>query len=315
MTRQWRMQSARREKVPILVGIAGASGSGKTFSALRIARGMQEVIGGDIAVIDTEARRALHYADRFRFHHIQFDAPFGSLDYLEALEYAHAKGARNIVVDSCSHEHEGSGGMLEYHEAEVKRLGGTDYAKRERVKMLAWQAPKGARRRLINRILQMEGNFVFCFRAKKGLKIRTGEEPLELGWVPISGDEWVYEMTLSCLLYPASGGVPTWRTQYPGERMAMKLPAQFRDLFLSEPRAIDEGHGRALAQWARGGDAPAATPAPSRLGAEGQAGELDEGAPADEPCWAPVAGRRCRLVAGHRGGHEPESSAPEGEGG
>ena len=40
---------------------------------------------GDIHVIDTEARRALHYASYFKFRHTPFDAPFGSLDYLAAM--------------------------------------------------------------------------------------------------------------------------------------------------------------------------------------------------------------------------------------
>lgn len=287
------MRPAVREQVPILVGLCGPSGSGKTYSALRVAQGMQSLTGGDIAVIDTEARRALHYADQFRFLHVDFRAPFGSLDYLEAIQYAHGKGARNIVVDSASHEHEGPGGLLESHEAEIQRLAGSDHARRERVKMLAWQRPKAARRRLLNTLLQLDGNFIFCFRAKEKIKMQPGKEPLHLGWMPIAGEEWVFEMVLNILLYPASGGVPTWRTNEPGERQMMKLPAQFRALF-GATRPLDEEHGRALAEWARGGAARQPAPATPRDDA------------AEQPCWAPVAGRRCKLAAGHAGNHVPE---------
>ena len=77
MGRTFEDREAVREQVPLLVGLMGPSGGGKTFSALRLATGFQRVSGGDIFVIDTEARRALHYADRFKFRHIAFPAPFG----------------------------------------------------------------------------------------------------------------------------------------------------------------------------------------------------------------------------------------------
>ena len=54
---------AKRENVTVLLSLAGQSGSGKTFSALRLAKGMAPA--GKIAFIDTEARRALHYAGQF----------------------------------------------------------------------------------------------------------------------------------------------------------------------------------------------------------------------------------------------------------
>ena len=101
----------RNGGTPILIGLVGPSGSGKTYSALRLATGIQSVVGGDIFVIDTEARRSLHYADKFNFRFLQFDPPFGPLDYLAAIRHCVSKGAKTIVVDSMSHEHEGKGGV------------------------------------------------------------------------------------------------------------------------------------------------------------------------------------------------------------
>ena len=121
-------KEARAESpVPLLIGLTGPSGSGKTFSALRIATGIKEVVGGEIFVVDTEQRRALHYAERFDFKHVNFEAPFGSLDYLEALRFCKAQGAGVVVIDSCSHEHDGPGGLLEQHETELTRMAGDDY--------------------------------------------------------------------------------------------------------------------------------------------------------------------------------------------
>ena len=145
------------------------------------------------------------------------------------------------------------------HDRELDRLGGDDWGKRERVKMLAWQKPKADRRTLINGLLQLEANFIFCFRAKetaKPVKVNGKTEIVPQGFMPIAGDEFVFEQTVNCLLLPAAGGVPTWRSEQVGERTMMKLPEQFRALF-AEANPLSEEHGRAMATWARGGDAAA----------------------------------------------------------
>jgi hypothetical protein len=70
-------------------------------------------------------------------------------------------------------------------------------------------------------------------------------------------------MTVNCLLLPASKGVPTWQSENLGERQMIKSAAQFAKIF-ERSRPLDEEIGRALAQWARGNDAPrSAAPTPS----------------------------------------------------
>lgn len=256
-TRTFNDSLAVRGETPLLVGLVGPSGTGKTYSALRLARGAQEVGGGDIGVIDTEAGRAKHYADKFKFRHLDFGAPFSPLDYLAAIEHFVKKGVKHIVIDSMSHEHEGRGGVLEMHSAELDRMAGNDYKKRDSMSMLAWSKPKQQRRRLLNEIVQMRANVFFCFRAKEKIKPVKGGQPLQLGWMPIAGEEFVYEMTLKFALLPGAGGVPSWRSEYPGEQAMMKLPAQFQHLF-AQPRQLSEEIGRDLALWASGKDtAPA----------------------------------------------------------
>lgn len=245
---------AVREHVPLMIGLMGPSGSGKTYSALRLGTGIQQVSGGEIFVIDTEARRALHYASRFKFRHVVFSAPFGPLDYLAAIEHCVRKGAKVIIVDSMSHEHEGPGGVLEMHEAEVQRLSRGDAAKAEKVKMLAWSKPKQARRRMINSILQQPCNFIFCFRAKEKIKVERGKDPEPRGFMPIAGEEFVYEMTLNALLLPNAGGVPEWASNEIGEKQMIKLPEQFRELLLGTKGPLSETVGKELATWAAGDD-------------------------------------------------------------
>jgi ABC-type dipeptide/oligopeptide/nickel transport system ATPase subunit len=253
-TRVFEDKPAVREKVPLLVGLMGPSGSGKTFSALRLATGIQSVSGGDIYFIDTEAKRGLHYADRFKYRHMEFCAPFGSLDYLAAITHCVKKGAGVVVVDSMSHEHDGPGGVLEQHEQELDRMAGQDYAKRNAMNLIAWAKPKAARRQLISGLLQLNCNFVFCFRAKEKAKPvkRDNKTVIEnQGWMPIAGEEFVYEQTINCLLLPSSNGVPTWRSDEPGERAMMKLPEQFRPMFQAG-QTLDETVGARMAEWSAG---------------------------------------------------------------
>ena len=263
MTRTFTDSPAVRERVQLLIGLIGPSGGGKTLSALRLAAGIQRVAGGEVYFIDTEAKRALHYAydpqaDKgFRFRHLPFGSPFGPLDYLAAIDHCVSKGAKTIIIDSMSHEHEGPGGVLEMHTEEVPRLARAWNSTPDKVKISAWAKPKAERRRLLNSIVQHECNFIFCFRAKEKLKIITGKTPKPLGWMAIAGEEFVYEMTARMLLPPNADGVPQWGSDKEGEQTTTKLPQQFHDIFRkSDP--LSEDIGEAMARWAAGApEAPA----------------------------------------------------------
>lgn len=268
MSRQFQASDAVRSNVPLLVGLMGPSGGGKTYSALSLASGIQSVAGGDIYGVDTEAKRMLHYADQFRFKHVEFGAPFGSLDYLECLTWCVKQGARVIVVDSLSHEHSGPGGYLDTQDQELRRMAGEDYGtwKAEKYKMLSWAKPSANRRRFIDGLLQLPASFVFCFRAKEKIKPEKNDrgkvEIKEMGWMPLGGDDFVYEMTAACLLPPGARGVPRWQAEHDGERSMMKLPSQFFGL-LDDGKPLSARHGEAMAKWAAGGGKPAAKPEPT----------------------------------------------------
>lgn len=251
---------ARREMTPLWCSLGGPSGCGKTYSALRIAMGIQSVTGGEVFGIDTEGRRMLHYADDFKFRHVPFGPPFRSLDYLDAVRHCAKQGARVIVIDSLSHEHEGSGGYLEYHAAEEARMFNNAAAK-----FAAWQRPAKERNDLIQGLLQLPISFVFCFRAKE--KLKPGKEKAgdgkeksvmrELGWMPIGGQQFIYEMTVSCLLPPGCNGVPDWDVEKwsQEQKLWIKKPKQFLQLFKPDVQLTEE-IGKQLALWSNGGAAP-----------------------------------------------------------
>ena len=252
MERTFEDHLAVREMTPLLIGLAGPSGCGKTYSALRLANGIQRVSGGKIFGIDTEGRRMLHYADEFNFQHVPFNPPFGSLDYLLAIRYCAEHGAHIVIVDSMSHEHEGSGGYLELHAAEEERLQGNAAAR-----FAAWQVPSKERNHLIQGILQLPLTFVFCFRSKE--KLKPGKEDgksvmRELGWMPIGGQAFLYEMTVCCLLPPNARGTPSWKTEDFSEEQALwiKKGKAFDGLF-KQKQQLTEEIGEAMAKWATGG--------------------------------------------------------------
>lgn len=252
-------KAATRGKVPLMVGLMGPSGGGKTFSALRLATGIKRVTGGDVFLIDTEARRSLHYADQFDFRHVQFDAPFGSLDYLEAIKHCVSRGAGVVIVDSLSHEHEGPGGVLEMHDQECDRLMKLWGSKRrDAVQMSAWAKPKADRRRFINSLLQLQVSLIACFRSKEKIRPVKGGKPEDLGWMPIAGEEFLYEMTAATLLLPGSNGTPTWHADRPGEQQMIKLPRQFQEMF-AKRQQLSEDIGEQMARWADGGSAGASS--------------------------------------------------------
>lgn len=58
MSASFSFRPAARENVSLLLAFAGASGSGKTYTALTVAKGLAG--GKPIAFVDTEARRGLH---------------------------------------------------------------------------------------------------------------------------------------------------------------------------------------------------------------------------------------------------------------
>jgi len=260
MTRTFDLKPARRTRTPLIIGIVGPSSSGKTKSALRLADGFSRVQPGDIAVIDTEAGRASQHADAHKFLHLPFGEPFGPDDYIGAFETCIRAGVKTIVVDSMSHQWEGSGGVLDMHEAALDKMAGDDWKKRERCTMAAWIKPKAAHNRMKQFVLQQQVNWILCFRAKEKIKPVKGDEPLNLGWQPLGAPDLIYEMLVKILLLPGVDGVPTWTSDKIGERALMKLPGWFRDLF-AKPRQLDEDIGEQLARWATGGDDGAPTSA------------------------------------------------------
>ncbi len=240
-----------RSETPIIVGIAGPTKSGKTMSALRLATGLAG--GGAIAVINTEGALGRIYADRFTYIGVDLEAPFSPLRYAEAIEEAKKIKPAVLVIDSGSHAHDGPGGLLDWHEAELDRMAGQDYKKRERCTWTAWIKPKDAENKMIYSLLGLNCPVVLAFRAKERIKIVKGADPVNLGWQPIAG-RITFETIFTLILPPNSKGVP--------DLDASEMREPF-DTMVPRGKPVDEALGRALAVWSKGGAAPVATTKPS----------------------------------------------------
>lgn len=284
-----------REDAALIVGVCGASGSGKTLSALMIARGLA---GGDdskIGVIDTESGRALHYAPargekpsatKFGFRHLDLRPPFTPEAYMGAIRAAEAAGFPVIMIDSCSHEWEGEGGLHDEHDdlvsAAVERQREQALEKgwrfdevvaADKASIACWKKPKERHKKFISRLLQCKSHLVLCLRADEKMRMETIEEerngrtfkktviiaakdlPPHERWQPICEKRMPYELTVSLLLTPNDPGTP----------IPLKLQAQHMGAFpMIEGKfsKIGEASGAALAQWAKGsGDGTPPDPA------------------------------------------------------
>ena len=260
---------AVRENTSLIIGIAGASGGGKTKSALRLARGLAGP-NGRIGGIDTEAGRMLHYADEHVFDHGDMGPPFSPEAYSAAIRAADEAHYDVIIVDSCSHEWEGEGGLHGMHDAEVAEAvekakkyhreswGPFDAEKAaEKASIGAWKEPKAKHKRFVNQLLQCRAHLILCFRAEEKLRMeqvvdpQTGKKktvivqpkdmPPNERWVPICEKRLMFEMTISFIVTPQQPGVP----------IPIKIQEQHRFAF-EDGQPVSEKTGELLAQWARG---------------------------------------------------------------
>lgn len=115
-----KLQQAQRHQVKLRLGLSGASGFGKTYSALLLAYGMTND-WSKIAIIDTESNSASLYSHLGDFNVLSLNEPYTPERYIEAIKTCENASMEVIIIDSISHEWSGKGGCLQIHE----QMGGT----------------------------------------------------------------------------------------------------------------------------------------------------------------------------------------------
>lgn len=202
----FQFRRAHRETTSVLVGLAGASGSGKTYTAISFGLGLsypgmtpaeiEAAIEREgrcrLVVLDSEGGRALHYAPKpgcrpdfvssFPFEYGELLPPFSPQSYQDAIVAANDAGFAAVVIDSMSHEYEGEGGVLEWADklAEgIPKPGVTDpdaWRKDDWIEQPVkspgnWKEPKRAHKRMVARLLQCRLHMIFCLRAEEKMQL------------------------------------------------------------------------------------------------------------------------------------------------
>lgn len=248
----YHLRPAQRSSAKPLIGIYAESGCGKTWSSLLLARGF---VGptGKIAMLETEGGRGEVFADVLPggYDVCSMRETFSPENYGEALTAIEKTEPDALIIDSASHEWEGSGGVLAMaaqNEAAGKKS------------MMVWQGPKLAHQRyFILRLLATPIPLVIvCMRAKypmKEVKVDGKKEWVRAEQVePVQSDGILYELMIH-----------GWIDREHRFRGTKYTRDDLKDIIKTgEPISIKTGEQ--LAAWAKGGEVhPASAPS---VGAE-----------------------------------------------
>jgi hypothetical protein len=153
-------KKAVRENIWAKVLTIAPSGGGKSFGALRVAKGLTQALSLDtgneerIGYIGTEGSRDKYYADEFDYDLLQLKAPFTPESYIDAIDEAIDAGYKVLVIDQISSEWAGKGGMLEIH----SKMSGNSYTN--------WSKLTPRHEKFVDKILDSEVFIIATVRGK-----------------------------------------------------------------------------------------------------------------------------------------------------
>lgn len=163
----------------------GPAGSGKTYTALTIAK----ELGPRVAVLDTERGSASKYADRFGFDVVELDS-YDPRRYVDVIEAADAAGYDVLIIDSLSHAWTGKGGALEMVDKVTARS-------KSRNSYTAWREVTPLHNQLVDAILGCSCHVLTTLRTKTEYVLedngRGGKVPRKIGMAPVQRDGLDYE--------------------------------------------------------------------------------------------------------------------------
>lgn len=179
-------KKAQRTQAKLKLALTGPSGAGKTYSALRLAKGM----GKRIAVVDTENGSASLYADRFEFDTLTIAPPYEVRKYNEAIRAAVAAGYDVLIIDSLTHAWAGEGGLLAKKES-LDARGGNSFTN--------WASITKEHEAFKGLLLNSDIHIIGTMRSKQEYLVEQNERgksvPKKVGLAPIQRDGMEYEFT------------------------------------------------------------------------------------------------------------------------
>jgi hypothetical protein len=225
-----KLQRAYRCQVKLRLGLSGASGFGKTYSALLMAYGITED-WNKIAVVDTENNSASLYSHLGNFNVINLNEPYTPERYIEAIKVCEDSNIEVIIIDSITHEWSGKNGCLQLHE----QLGG---------RFQDWAKITPRHNAFIDAILQSKCHIITTARRKIDYSLdqenngRT--KVIKHGTKEITREGFEYELTVNFELI--------------NDKHLAKASKDRTGLFMNKPEfVIGKGTGRKLIKWCNQG--------------------------------------------------------------
>lgn len=163
--------------------LTGATGCGKTYTALMIARALAN--GGKVAVIDTESGSAALYKDLYPFDVLNL-TQYTPRFYVQAIKLAAQHGYSVCIIDSLTHAWNGKGGVLDIADGNIR----------------GWKDATPEHRSLIDTIASMRNKMhvIGTLRSKMRHDIETGIDGRltvrKMGLQPIQREDLPYEFDI-----------------------------------------------------------------------------------------------------------------------
>jgi hypothetical protein len=220
-------KKAERKGRFIKLAITGPTGSGKTFSALRLATGLTDA--GKIAFIDTENGSGSLYSDKFDYDVADIKPPFVPQKFIDAIGQAVEHGYECVIIDSASHFWKG---ILEMKDA-LDQRGGNSFSN--------WGKVSQDYERAINAFLHSRIHVIACMRSKMAYVLEENEKgkqaPRRVGMQAVMRDDVEYEFTT---VFDLAANHVAMTTK---DRTGMFVDQSFQ---------VTEDTGRQITQWLSG---------------------------------------------------------------
>jgi hypothetical protein len=230
------LKKASKKVVKLKIGLSAASGFGKTYSALLLAYGITND-WSKIAVIDTENDSASLYSDLGEYNTLSLQAPYSPERYIEAIKTCESADIEVVIIDSISHEWEGSGGCLEISDQVTQ-------ASASKNSYMSWAKVTPRHNNFIQSILQSNCHVITTVRRKQDYDMVKNEkgrtEPVKVGLKEVTRDGFEYELTLNLEIVT--------------DNHFCKASKDRTGLFMNKPEfVITSETGKQLIEWANKG--------------------------------------------------------------
>lgn len=223
-------QKAKREQVWLKVLLSGASGSGKSYSALKMATGIAKKCNSGIAYIGTEGSRNKYYANEFDYDLLELEEPFECEKYMAAIDEAVKAGYKVLIIDSMTHEWKW---LNDVHD----KMPGNSFTN--------WGKLKPRHHKFIDKVLNSPIHIIATARGKDDwvLEDKNGKQvPKKVGMGQQQDKDISYEYTVSLMISQ--------------DTHVASADKDNTHLFDGRFEVLTENDGEKLYDWANQGEAP-----------------------------------------------------------